>query len=246
MMPDDTTFNDKSPNPGFKAVLFDLDDTLYPQSQYLVSGFRAVSDYIHNLYGIHIFDELVALYQAGEQRDLFLKVLQKHFKIVEDALLSKLLYVHRTHNPRIELHHDARVCLAQLIARDLRVGLVADGNAAIQRRKVAALELEALIDAIVYPDDLIGSRQSFQLQEDAFQIMSLQLGLEPAEMVFVGDNPVVDFFIPRKLGMGTVRILRRKGEHAGQESPAPEFEPHVTLESLCLLADVLQTANFKS
>jgi putative hydrolase of the HAD superfamily len=246
MTPQDTTCNENRAPSGFKAVLFDLDDTLYPQNQYVTSGFRAVSDYVHNLYGIHIFDELIALYQAGEQRDIFFKALQRHFKVVEEALLSKLLYVHRTHNPRIELYHDARVCLALLISRDIRVGLVAEGHAAIQRRKVAALELESLIDAIVYPDDLLGSRQSFQILEDAFQIMFLQLGLEPADIVFVGDNPVVDFYIPRKLGMGTVRIHRNKSEHANQDAPAPEFEPHVTIDSLCLLADVLQTANFKS
>ncbi|HBA84125.1 MAG TPA: hypothetical protein DCZ95_08535 [Verrucomicrobia bacterium] len=246
MTPHDTTSSGNPAPSGFKAVLFDLDDTLYPQQQYILSGFRAVSDYVHNLYGIHIGDELVALHQAGEHRDLFMKVLQRHFKVVEETVIGKLLYVHRTHNPRIELYPDARVSLAMLIARNVRVGLLTDGNAAIQRRKVAALELEALIDAMVYPDDLIGSRQSFQLLEDAFQIMALQLGLEPTEMVFVGDNPAVDFFIPRKLGMGTVRIHRSKGECAGQEAPSPEFEPHATIDSLCLLADVLQTANFKS
>ncbi len=246
MMPHDTTFDARQASVPFKAVLFDLDDTLYPQQQYVLSGFRAVSDYLHNIYGIHIYDELVALFLAGDRSDLFTKVLLRHFKEVEETLARKLLHVHQTHNPRIELYADARVSLAMLISRNIRVGLVTSGDSAIQRRKVAALDLEPIIDAVVYPDDLIGSRQSLQLVEDAFHIMALQLGLELNEMAYVADNPSADFVVPRKLGMGAVHIFRRKGQASEEEPPEPECAPHVTLDSLCLLADVLQTARFKA
>ncbi|MFH0881299.1 MAG: HAD family hydrolase [Lentisphaerota bacterium] len=229
-----------------KAVIFDLDDTLYPQQQYVFSGFRAVADYIHNLYGLDLFSDLIDLYWAGERNDLFGKALSHHFKNVEDALVRKLLYVHRTHNPRLELHQDARVCMAMLIARGVRIGLLTDGDSSIQRKKVAALELEPLIDSVVYCDDLLGSRQSFQIYEDAFEIMSLQLGVDVGEMTYVADNPHLDFVTPRRLGMGTIRIQRRKGEYAEQEPPAPEFEPHVSIPTLCMLADVLDCAQLKA
>jgi len=225
-----------------RAVVFDLDDTLYPQQQYVLSGFRAVAEFIHNLYGVDLYRELAESYLAGTRQDLFATVLKRHFKTVEEHLLRKLLYVHRTHNPVLELYQDARVCLAQLIGRGLRVGVLTDGSACIQRRKVAALEIEPLVDAIVYSDDLLGSRQSLQLREDAFQIMALQLEVDFAETVYVGDNPLVDFVTPRRLGLRTVRIQRSRGEHAADEPPTPECAPDLTLQSLCFLADLLASA----
>ena len=38
-----------------KAVIFDLDDTLFPERTYVLSGFRAVGDWISETYSIRGF-----------------------------------------------------------------------------------------------------------------------------------------------------------------------------------------------
>ena len=227
-----------------KGVIFDLDDTLYSQKQFVISGFKQVARYIESLYNIDIYNDLCSLFQEGYGSSIFYSTLKKHFNYVEESLARKLLYIHRTHAPEIELYPEAKVCLAQLIGQDIRVSVLTDGQASIQKRKIEALQLDPLLDAIVYCDDLIGSQPSLSRMEDALQILALQMELDFSELVFVGDNPILDFYVPKQLGMGTIRIHRSSSEHANDQPPTNDHAPHISIDSLCFLADILQTADF--
>ena len=242
----DTTFDPAPVIPPFKAVVFDLDDTLYPEQQYALSGFHAAANYVNTLYDIDIYDDLVKRFLAGERTNIFGATLARHFKYVEEDLIRKIMYVYWSHNPRIEMYADARVCLALLISKGVRIGLVTAGQSSIQRKKVAALELEPLMDSIVYSDDLLGPKQPCQPCEDAFHITALQFDLELSEMIFVGDNPLVDFSIPRKLGMGTVLIRRKHGEHLFDTPPSPSHAPDVAVSSMEMIAGVYNPAGSNS
>ena len=55
-----------------KAVVFDLDDTLYPEKQYTESGFHHVASIISkstNISEIEIFSELIKI-SAEDEREL--------------------------------------------------------------------------------------------------------------------------------------------------------------------------------
>ncbi len=47
-----------------KAVVFDLDDTLYREYDYVKSGFHAVADYLEEP---EIFNKLIELYQINKK-----------------------------------------------------------------------------------------------------------------------------------------------------------------------------------
>jgi putative hydrolase of the HAD superfamily len=237
------TTSERPEIPPFKAAIFDLDDTLYPEQQYALSGFRAVSEYVRTLYNLNIYEGLVQRYLSGERMNVFGATLEQYFKTVEPEFLRRVVYVYWAHHPRIDLFSDARVCLALLISRGIPVGLLTAGQSAIQRKKVAALELEPLLDALVYADDLLGPKQPCQPCDDAFHIMALQLGVELGQMLYIGDNPLVDFITPRQLGMKTVRIRRKHGEHACDEPPTPEHAPDITLTGLEELTGACMTAD---
>jgi FMN phosphatase YigB (HAD superfamily) len=93
---------------------------------------------------------------------------------------------------------------------------------------------------MIYADELIGGEACRQPCQDPFFIMSLQMETELEEMVFVGDNPLVDFVAPRQLGMMTVRVQRPDGSHLSDEPPNPAYAPDIVIPSLFELADVLQ------
>ena len=237
------TTSDRPELPPFKAAIFDLDDTLYPEQQYAFSGFRAVTNYVRTLYNLNIYEDLVQRYLSGERINVFGATLERHFQTVEPAFIRRVVYVYWSHNPRIDLFNDARVCLALLISRGIPVGLLTAGQSAIQRKKVAALGLEPLLDALVYADDLLGPKQPCQPCDDAFHIMALQLGVELSQTLYIGDNPLVDFITPRQLGMKTLRVRRKHGEHVCDEPPTPEHAPDITLTGLdeltgtCMMVD---------
>lgn len=225
-----------------RAVIFDLDDTLYPERQYVFSGFQAVAAYIQRLYGLLVFNDLVQTYLAGERINLFGAVLEKHFGHVEETVLKKVLHVFWSHTPRIELFEDARICMALLFSRGIKVGVITTGRGGIQQKKIAALELEPLLDGIIYTDDLLGETEPGHPSADAFHILGLQLDVELSEICFIGDNPLTDFAVPRRLGIKTVRIRRPGGEHAEAQPPALGYQADRVIESLTDLPRLFHTA----
>lgn len=235
---DDTMFRTPMAiNP--RAVVFDLDDTLYPERQYILSGFRAVDDYFRRLYRKSVYDDLLSIYESGERNNVFGSALARHFQGVEDAVLKKTLHVFWSHTPRIELFEDARICLAILFARSVRVGVITTGRGTIQQKKIAALELDPLLDGIIYTDDLLGEVEPGQPAEDAFHILALQLDVELGEMCYVGDNPLTDFSTPRRLGISTVRIKRPGGEHSAATPPALGYQSDRVITSMVDLPPLL-------
>ena len=58
-----------------KLVIFDMDDTLYPEREFVIKGYQEVSKYVMNTYGIFIEDELRRRFDEGQRGDLFSLVL---------------------------------------------------------------------------------------------------------------------------------------------------------------------------
>ena len=64
-----------------RALIFDLDDTLYPERTYVISGFRAVAAWAEEHIGIpqkQAFDELCQLFESGIRGNTFNYWLEKH------------------------------------------------------------------------------------------------------------------------------------------------------------------------
>lgn len=158
---------------------------------------------------------------------------------MEEGLLRRVSEVFNCHRPTIELYPDARVCLATVAAQDMKIGLMAHGPGNLQRNKVAALELEPLVDSMLYTSDLLGGRERTDFWPDPFYVMELEMEITLAKTVFVGDNPLTDFLTPRRLGMGAVRIARRQGAYVQHVPLSQAHAPHVTIPSLDMLGDVL-------
>lgn len=182
-----------------KGVLFDLDDTLYSEKDYVRSGFRAVSEYL----GGGFEDRLWRFFEAG--------------KPAIDALLAQLgrsgekaeaLAVYRSHKPHIQLYPGVREMLDELQEKGIKVGIITDGRPEGQRSKLEALGLDK-IDTII--TDELGGVQFRKPCDIAFRIMATRWRLNPSDMVYVGDNPTKDFQAPRQLGMRTVWFHNPEG-----------------------------------
>jgi putative hydrolase of the HAD superfamily len=48
-----------------QALIFDLDDTLYPESDFLTSGYRVVARYVADNYA-YSFDQIHSLFQLPQ------------------------------------------------------------------------------------------------------------------------------------------------------------------------------------
>ena len=177
--------------PELRAVVFDLDDTLYPYAWFRASGFSAVADYLHRTYDCDAREALRELLQAArsEQRGRELQACLAAQRLPAD-LIDEILNVFRDHVPELNLPGPSRVALRVLRREGWRLGVLTNGDPAIQRRKVAALGLRDLVDTIVYARE-VGDRTG-KPDTAAFLEVAHQLRVPGPDVVFVGNDERCD------------------------------------------------------
>lgn len=212
---------------GWQAIVFDLDDTLYPERQYVLSGFRAVAHWAEERFGWPARDsatEMRELFDQGERRHVFNRWLAAH-GVEPTAWIPTLVGVYRRHSPRIHPYPCVRRLLGRLAA-SYRLGVVTDGYLEVQQRKMAALRLDGPFQAVVYSDAF--GRDAWKPSPRPFRAVLDRLGVEPSRAVYVGDNPAKDFLGARRAGMRSVRIRHSGGLHhdvlPADAEHAPDWE----------------------
>ena len=191
-----------------KGVIFDLDDTLYSEKEYVRSGYKAVSDYLGGSYekklwnyfteGKPAIDELLKEIHRENEKDIVLKVYRKHM-------------------PDIHLYNGVSDMIDKLRTRGIKVGIITDGRPEGQRNKIEALKL--IVDDIIITDEL-GGTQFRKPCDIAFRIIQRRWGLSSHEIVYVGDNSVKDFQAPQQLGMKNLWFYNKEGLYSDAEMPA--------------------------
>lgn len=219
-----------------RAVIFDLDDTLYPEHSFVLSGFAAVERWLEAQGRSGPFAKVAAeLMATGLRGTIFDATLHRLGWELDPAMIQKMVRVYRGHVPAIRLFDDAEWILTRL-RPDFRLGLVTDGFAEAQRSKIAALDLERRTDLCVMTD-LLGPG-SWKPSPAGFLRCMEALGVRGAECVYVGDNPAKDFVAPNQLGWLSVQVHRPDGVHAGAKAP-PGGEAAEHIRSLRELEGVL-------
>lgn len=216
-----------------KAVLFDLDDTLYPERAFVESGFRAVSRFLaarHDLDEGGLLARMLAILDREGRGKIFDRVLDELGLFTEERV-RLLVHLYRTHKPAIALFEDAAPTLAGLRERGVQVGVVTDGMASVQRQKLAALRLERHLDVVVCSDEL--GPEYWKPSPAPFRVALELLETEPDRAAYVGDNVLKDFAGPNQLGMLSIAV-RRPGVVTYAEAEAPDVghQPQVTVSGL--------------
>lgn len=212
-----------------RAVLFDLDDTLYRELDFVESAFREVAGTLAQCAGVPVPQAVAALADAftrfGRDRTIDRAV---EALGLQPALVPQLVRVYRSHVPAVlHLHADARRALDRLAAQGILLGLVTDGDPDVQRSKTRALGLERWLGAMRFTWDEGAERQKPHAR--AFLPALETLGLAGDEAVYIGDNPAKDFVGARALGMHTVRVLR--GPHSLARA-VPGYDADLTVDTL--------------
>ena len=209
------------------SIVFDLDDTLYPERSYALSGFRAAAVWAERSLGIKDLDaEMTRLLDLGHLGKLFAMALGKAYPAHSADDLAGLLDAYRTHDPVIELFPDAVAALDHY-GRQGQLGLITDGTHAMQAAKVRALGLAPRFASIVYTDALGAERAYFKPHPRAFEVAAAALGAAGRPLVYVGDNPAKDFIAPNAMGWTTVQVVRPGGVHDSAKTVAGGAAHHV-------------------
>ncbi len=201
------------------AVLFDLDDTLFPQSVWLDGAWADVARRGGELGAppVSFHEALRTIAADGTDRG---RIIDRALACIgcADLPVAPLVAAFRHHTPaRLPLYPGAMRALEELRAR-IPIGLVTDGDPAIQRSKLVGLGLDAAFDVIVFSDEL---GRDHRKPDPAPVLLALaRLGVTPDRALLVGDRPAKDVAAARASGMRSIRV--RTGEYAHlPDDPAP-------------------------
>jgi putative hydrolase of the HAD superfamily len=207
-------------------IVFDLDEVLYDEKTYVISGFRAVSEFLEKDEAIPkkiIFEYLKRRLKNGRER-IFNDLLD-NFRIYSQKNLKKCISVYRTHTPKIKLYSDAKDCLKRL--KNYPLYIVTDGNKMVQKNKIKALNLENHVKKTILTSNY-GLRNS-KPSTFCFQKICDMEKTSPTNLVYIGDDPHKDFVGLKREGFKTIRLFKGRFKN---ERLSKEFEADYKIKSL--------------
>lgn len=188
--------------PDSRGILLDLDDTLYPLIRFRLSGFAAVARHVAESHGVdegQAFRLLSAAARSARSgHELEHLIAQFGLK----TTVASLVRIMRGHSPVMRLPATTEETLRQLRA-SWRLAVVTNGIPSIQRAKVAALGLEALVDTVVYANEH-GSGEGKPEREPFLEALR-RLDVAPARALAVGDDDFADVFGAARCGLRTIQ-----------------------------------------
>ncbi len=209
------------------VIVFDLDDTLYLERDYVESGLLAVGSWMERQLGIRdAGPAMVDRFRDGARGHIFDEALASAGVSRPDELIPRMVQVYRQHRPCIALADDAMRFLSRRPGRT-GIAVITDGYLDAQKRKIRALGLHRLGVQMAVCTDRWG-RQDWKPGRRAFDHVQGFFALPANAFVYVADNPEKDFVAPRRMGWRTVQINRpgrlRNGDLACLEPAEREIE----------------------
>jgi putative hydrolase of the HAD superfamily len=201
-----------------QVVVFDIDDTLYLERDYVRSGFRAAGLWADRVLGVpDLADRAWTAFEDGVRGTVFDVALANSGCEATPELIAKLVACYRGHVPDIKLLDDARACLDLLdLEADVDVAVVSDGPLASQQAKARSLGLATWSGHVIFTEELgVGFGKP---HPRAFELVEQRVGVSADRCAYVADNPIKDFVAPHQLGWTTIRIRRQHGLHFAAES----------------------------
>ncbi len=182
-----------------KVIVFDLDDTLFKEIEYLKSAFFSISRKIAmhaNIEESLIYNTMIELYTS--KQNVFTEILRK-FKT--SYSIDDLIKLYRNHTPNIVLSKEVHQVLNVLKEEKIPLGLLTDGRSLQQRSKIKALGLSE------YFSEIIISEEFGTEKPNKANYVFFENNLEGTDYYYIGDNIKKDFITPNELGWKTIRLI---------------------------------------
>lgn len=182
-------------------IIFDLDDTLYKEINFLKSAYLDIALMITPKTYMSTFNKMMEFYYSNQ--NVFEKII-KYTKT--NYTKQELLNSYRNHLPNIELKYTTQILLKYLIDTNISLGLITDGRSIQQRNKLKALSIEN------YFKDIIISEEFGSEKPSALNYQYFENKYQGFKFCYIGDNLKKDFVIPNQLGWDTI-CLKDNGEN---------------------------------
>ena len=198
------------------GVVVDLDDTLYPQAEYLASAAAAVgaAAELAGLDGAAVHaalrHELATGSDTGGTIDRALLAVGTPAGALAE-LVPPLVAAFTGHTPPQLAPYPGVEEALRALGAAAPLACLTDGNPVIQAAKLAATGLEPLLPVVVVTDSL-GGRGVRKPHPMGLLAVAERLGVPPDRILVIGDRPGKDVAVAAAVGARAIRV--RQGEYA--------------------------------
>ena len=228
-----------------KAIIFDLDDTLYDCTGSLLEASRKRAANAMVTAGLPCTEEEAYLMQKdisekhGPYYPVFNEIATKFNK--DHEFVRTILKAYNSDEvSNIQLFPDVVPTLKKLSQEKYKLFLLTTGIHERQHKKIELLNLKPYFDEIIINDQEVGL-----LMEDCFEAIVRKYSLRPQNVTVVGDRVREELRIAKAKGMITIQVLhgRFKEETAYDSSNKPDYKikRFFQLSTLLKLKDIGKT-----
>ena len=176
------------------VIVFDLDDTLYNELDYLKSAYKAIAKSLEPNHWKPLYSKMFSLYRC--------KI--NVFGFLADAYkteIGPLVDMYRNHQPDIFLFDGVIAVFDAIKAKNGKIGIVTDGRSKTQRAKLKSLNILSYLDTIIVSEE-IGTEKPSEVNFKA-----IEKALPATEYYYIADNLKKDFVAPNALGWKSVALI---------------------------------------
>lgn len=181
-----------------RCIVFDLDDTLYPEWSFIEQGFLSVSEKLYSdlcLDGKYtskdIYEVLKNIYFNYSRVGIFnqLNRFIPEIEINEQYIVDELLPTYRFSKKILKCYPDVKPTLRKLHGK-VKIGMVTNGNTQVQNYKIDLLGIRNYFDHI----EVSGDYSEKEAKPSPFMLLRTLdvFRVKPCDVIYVGDNPETD------------------------------------------------------
>ena len=179
-------------------IVFDLDDTLYKEIDFVKSAYIYINGYINSRFNIDLSKNITKCL-AGEVN--FFDLINSKLHPDQSFPIEKYLEIYRFHYPVIKLSKDTSLFLEKISSHNIDFSIITDGRSISQRNKIKALGLYDLVKNII-----ISEETGFEKPHlNNFKILNRIYSNK--KLIYIADNTSKDFLSPNSLNWDTICLL---------------------------------------
>ena len=215
------------------VVVFDLDDTLYSEVDFLKSAYKEIAIKIAieiNVPNKVVYEDMLEYFYAKKNvfEDILLKY-NSHLNVLE------LLNLYRNHKPQINLSEDKIEVLNFFKSKHVSLGLLTDGRSVQQRNKIEALNLNQWFTEIVISEEFGSEKPNIN------NYTHFENTFGHGNYYYIADNLSKDFISPNKLNWTTI-CLKDSGQNIHKQNAEildDIYLPKHTISSFKNILDII-------
>lgn len=207
------------------VIVFDLDDTLFYELDYMESAFREIAGLLESVRPQEeVLQFMLEAYEG--KKDVFDSLLAR-YKVQMNK--SDLLTIYRNHTPKLCLRSEVEEMFTDFRKKEYGLGIITDGRSLTQRSKIKALGL----DKWIADENVIISEEFGTSKPTPENYLYFECKYPGATFYYIGDNIRKDFIAAKKLGWITVCLLDQgKNIHKQEFECSEEYNPHYRINNL--------------